>query len=34
MVGLLQDNNQFVPIGEQNIISSISDAIIFGMLFV
>ncbi|KAI6661254.1 Poly polymerase 1, partial [Oopsacas minuta] len=29
MVGLLEDNNQFVPIGEQNIISSLSDSILF-----
>ena len=30
MVGLLEDNSQFVPIGEQNILNSLSDSILFG----
>ena len=31
MAGLLEDNHQFVPIGEQNILNSLSDSILFGM---
>ena len=30
MVGLLEDNHQFVPIGEQNVLNSLSDSILFG----